>query len=145
MIQEEDQNMEAVKANILAALTTTHKDKGALFYDFRLGLEQETAEERTVQSLIFAFNAWSGTQWRINDSLKDIISDAKQIQKNVRECKDTNTKVMWAQSQLTEYVSKSKEIENGIWQLCTVIGLSHTATNELFKQVHSFIDFDSFI
>jgi len=137
--------MEAVKANILAALTTTHKDKGALFHDFRLGLEQETAEERTVQSLIFAFNAWSGTQWRINDSLRDIIGDAKQIQKNVRECKDTNTKVLWAQSQLNDHVSRSKEIENGIWQLCTVIGLSHTATNELFKQVHSFIDFDSFI
>jgi hypothetical protein len=137
--------METVKANIMNALTNNYKNKDGLFYDFRVGLEQETAEERAVNYLIFAFNAWSGTQWRINDSLNDIISDAKKIQKNVRECKDINTKVLWAQSQLTEYVSKSKEIENGIWQLCKVIGLSVTATNEVFKKVHSFIDFDSFI
>ena len=137
--------METAKENILKALTQNQNDKGELFYNFRLGLEQETAEERTVNSLIFAFNAWSGTQWRINDSLRDIIIDATQIQKNVRECKDISTKVLWAQSQLTEYVAKSKEIENGIWQLCTVIGLSHTTTNEVFKKVHSFIDFDSFI
>jgi hypothetical protein len=137
--------MNTAKENILKALTQNHKDKGELFCNFRLGLEQETAEERTVNSLIFAFNAWSGTQWNINDSLRDIIGDATKIQKNVRECKDTNTKVLWAQSQLTDYVAKSKEIENGIWQLCTVIGLSHTTTNEVFKKVHSFIDFDSFI
>jgi hypothetical protein len=137
--------MNTVKENILTALAQNHKDKGELFHNFRLGLEQETSEERTVQSLIFSFNAWSGTQWRINDSLRDIILDATKIQKNVRECKDTNTKVLWAQSQLNDHVSRSKEIENGIWQLCTVIGLSHTNTNELFKKVHSFIDFDSFI
>ena len=102
--------MNTAKENILKALTQNHKDKGELFYDFRLGLEQETAEERTVNSLIFAFNAWSGTQWNINDSLRDIIGDATKIQKNVRECKDTNTKVLWAQSQLTDYVSKSKSL-----------------------------------
>ena len=137
--------MKTARINIQKALIKEYEDNGKFFYDFRFDLEEETAEERTVTSLIFAFNAWSGTQWNINDSLRDIIGDATKIQKNLRECKDTNTKVMWAQSQLNDYVSRSKEIENGIWQLCTVIGLSHTTTKELFKKVVSFIDFDSFI
>jgi hypothetical protein len=61
-------------------LIKEYEDNGKFFYDFRFDLEEETAEERTVTSLIFAFNAWSGTQWRlINDSLRDIIGDAARI------------------------------------------------------------------
>jgi HD-like signal output (HDOD) protein len=136
--------MRTAKANILKVLTKEYEDKGKFFYDFRLDLEEETAEERAIGSLISAFNAWSNIHWRMNDNLRESISAATKLQKNVRECKEVNSiYLINSYSSVVEQAGKLKEIENGIWQLCNVIGLSIGDTNELFKKVHSFIKFDS--
>jgi hypothetical protein len=136
--------MRTAKANLIKVLTKEYEDKGKFFYDFRLDLEEETADERAVASLIFAFNSWSNTHWRMNDNLRDSISAATKLQKNVRECKEVNSSCLSnSYSSVVEQAGKLKEIENGIWQICNVIGLSIGDTNDLFKKVHSFIKFDS--
>jgi hypothetical protein len=136
--------MKTAKANILQALIKQYEDKGKFFQDFRIGLQEDTAEERAVTSLIFAFNAWSGNQWNLNDSLSEIIRNMQKAQQGLRDCKDVSTQ-SWAQSRVEYYSGRSKEIENGIYHLCQVIDLPHTITKELFKKVVSFIDFDSSI
>lgn len=136
--------MKSAKINIQKVLKKEYEDKGKFFYDFRLDLEEETAEERAIASLISAFNAWSNIHWRINDNLRESISAATKLQKNVRECKEVNSiYLVNSYSSVVEQAGKLKEIENGIWQICNVIGLSIGDTNELFKKVHSFIKFDS--
>ena len=134
--------METAKANILQALIKEYDDKDKMFHDFKLELQEETPELRTVQSLIYAFKAWSGNQWRLNQSYKDIVREAKREQQKLKECKKVS---MGLFNGLSDEIAKSKEIENGIYQLCFVIGFSPTITQELFIKVSSLIDFDSFI
>jgi hypothetical protein len=105
--------MKSAKINIQKALTKEYEDKGKFFYDFRLDLEEETADERAVASLIFAFNAWSNTHWRMNDNLRESISAATKLQKNVRECKEVNSiYLVNSYSSVVEQVGKLKEVEN---------------------------------
>lgn len=137
--------MEAVKANILAASITSSETTVEQFLNqFIVDLDGSAAEKKTAQALIFALKAWSTQQWMLHDSLNNIISDAKQSQDTIKTGVALRTHWL-AQSKFIEYSAKAKENENGIWQLCGVIGLSDLDTMLLFKTVASLVDFDSFI
>jgi hypothetical protein len=145
MIQEEDHNMEAVKANILSAsITNAVTTVDAFINQFTVDLDGSAAEKKTAQALVHALKAWSTQQWMLHDSLRDIISDAKQSQDTIKTGVALRTHWL-AQSNFIEYSAKAKENENGIWQLCGVIGLTSLETSLLFKTVASLVDFDSFI
>jgi hypothetical protein len=136
--------METAKANILQALIKEYDNQDKMFYDFKLELQEKTPEYRTVLSLVYAFIAWRNNQQRINESFKDIVREATRSQQKIKECKEVSIGSL-CPKELTDEIAKSKEIENGIYQLCYVIGFSPTITKELFIKVTSFINFDSFI
>jgi prenyltransferase beta subunit len=136
--------METVKANIVKSMKKKYKTKDEFFFDFKFMLPYETAEFRTAQALVYALDAWQYEQWKINDSLNKLIDSAKKTQENVKEYKECRT--YWiAQSNFAEHSATSKQIENGIFQLCHLINLDGTTTAELFKKVITFINFNSFI
>ena len=136
--------METVKANIEKAMKKKYKTRDEFFSDLKLNLDENTGEFRTAEALVYALDAWQYEQWKINDSLNKLIESAKKTQENVKEYKECRT--YWiAQSNFAEHSATSKQIENGIFQLCHVIQLHSAATAELFKKVISFINFDRFI
>jgi hypothetical protein len=136
--------METVKANIKKALIKKYKNRDEFFSDIKLNLDEDTAEFRTAQALVYALDHWQYQQWKINDSLTKLIDSAKKTQENVKEYKECRT--YWiGQSNFQESSAISREIQNGILQLCHLIELDGTTTAELFKKVITFINFDSFI